>query len=614
MTASLSELNVVERLLSDSLFAPCNYTALARLLPAIERHDYPEGAILFRAHDPAEGMHVVISGQLRLLREDGTPIPLEEPRCGEEAATDFADYFVTAEAATTLETWFIPRAALRRLETTQPTFQGSCVALLMSRMSGQKMPALTSPRTPHKEHGAGATGLIGWSLAILLPLGMLMAGDHWGLERHITLFLVISAATIVLWVFSLVDDYIPGLFALVAILMAGLVPPSVVLSGFASNGFLMALSILGLSTVIVSSGLGYRTMLLLLYRLPNSRFWNGFGIIVTGFFLTPMIPSINARLAMVTPFFEDMVQSLRVAPRGRAATQLAISAFHGVTLLSALFVTSKSVNFAMFSLLPTQAQDQFQGLGWLMAAGAFALVVLLAFGVSASLMLRSPEIHTLDKSRLKSQLDLLGNLKHREWAALMGIAVFILGMVSSSWHRIQPTLLGMSIFYGLLLFGSLRRRELTEKVDWPFLLYLSELTGLVGVFNHLGLDQHLATALPALGITMRDSFGLFVLLLFLLVSLIRLVVPISITIIILVTLFIPLAGVYGVNPWIVGFIILVFGEIWFLPYQCSYYQKFQSVLGLYQESTFLYFNAWMNLCRLLAVYASFPLWKALGLL
>ncbi|MBF0271501.1 MAG: anion permease [Magnetococcales bacterium] len=614
MSATHAGSKIIERLLRDPIFTQCHYPALARLLPAIEERVCPVDTALFQANTPAEGLFLVTSGTIRLQKEDGSTVLVEHDRCGEESATDFAGYFVTCLAITPVEALFIPRTALRALVAEQPQVQISCVGALMSRMSGQHLPTLAPKASTRKPDDHTSSQSVGWLLATLLPIGVLVAGEHWNLDRNISSFLAISAATVMMWMFTLVDDYIPGLFAIVAILMAGLVPPAVVLSGFTSNGFLMAMSILGLSTVIVSSGLGYRTLLLLLYHLPGSRFWNNFGLAMTGFFLTPMIPSINARLAMVTPFFEDMVQNLRFTPQGGAATQLAVSAFNGVSLMSALFVTSKSVNFALFSLLSPQAQDQFQGMGWLTAASVFALIMLLAHGVCASVLLRNQESPRLDKTRLESQLALLGPLKHREWAALLGIGVFILGMASSSLHRIQPTLLGMAIFYGLLLFGSLRKKELTEKVDWPFLLYLCELTGLVSVFNHLGLDQHLASALPTLGVTMRDDFGLFVLLLFLLVSLVRLVIPISITIIVLITLFIPLAGVYGVNPWIVGFIILIFGEIWFMPYQCSYYQKFQEVNTLYRESTFLAFNAWMNLFRLLAIYASFPYWKMLGLL
>jgi DASS family divalent anion:Na+ symporter len=322
-------------------------------------------------------------------------------------------------------------------------------------------------------------------------------------------------------------------------------------------------------------------------------------------------------VSLVTPFYIDLMQNLGFTRERPAATQLAVSAFAGVSLLSAVFISSKSVNFAVLGLLPGQVQDHFQGLAWPIAAAVTALVLLLCQALSTALLFRSAEVPQLAKERVAAQLTLLGPLQPREWAALAGIVVLIVGMTTPSLHGVQPPWLGLAVLYGLLLFGSLSKKELKEKTDWPFLLYLSGLTGLVGTFNHLGLDQMLANVFPGLGLYMRDSFGLFVLILFGLIFLVRLAVPTSATIVIFASLFIPLADIYGINPWVVGFVILVLGELWFIPYQCSYYLQLQGVnrsQALYRERSFLLHNGLMGLARLGAVYASIPYWKATGLL
>jgi hypothetical protein len=172
------------------------------------------------------------------------------------------------------------------------------------------------------------------------------------------------------------------------------------------------------------------------------------------------------------------------------------------------------------------------------------------------------------------------------------------------------------MLFGLLLCGTLDKKELKEKVDWTFLLYLSGITGIVAAFNHLGLDRMLGTYLGALGATMRGHFALFVLLLYALVNVIRLAAPINATSVILATILMPLAQVYGVNEWLVGFIILVFSDVWWFPYQCSYYLQMQKVndgAAPYDERRFLWLNGFLNVARLLAVYASFPYWAMLGI-
>jgi di/tricarboxylate transporter len=192
----------------------------------------------------------------------------------------------------------------------------------------------------------------------------------------------------------------------------------------------------------------------------------------------------------------------------------------------------------------------------------------------------------------------------------------VVGIVTSSLHKVQAPWLGFAMLFGLLLCGTLDKKELKEQVDWTFLLYLSGITGIVAAFNHLGLDRALGAHLPALGDSMREHFGLFVLLLYLLINLVRLAAPSNAVTVILATILMPLAQVNGVNEWLVGFIILVFSEAWWLPYQCSYYLQLQELnrgAPLYDEARFLWLNALLNLARLLAVYAAFPWWHLLGI-
>ena len=607
---------IVDLLLRDPIFGKCNYAALSRLLPYIEERSYAAGEYLYRTGEAADGMFLVASGEGRLQTHDGDTHALGCTRFGEESATDAESYIADALAATSLTAIYIPRECMLPLLAAQPILKSEFMFALMSHMTA-KRPQVLGAAVAAKKKSGSVPRLIGWLFAIVMPVAVLVLGGKYGMDRSVAMFLAIFSATVMMWVFALVDDYIPGLFAIMAILITGLVPTPVVLSGFASDGFLMAMSILGLSTVIVASGLGYRTMLLLLNHLPNSRFWHNFGLAMTGFFLTALIPSANGRVSLVLPFYADMVQNLRLLRQKKAATQLMVSTFTGVSLFSAMFLTSKTVNFAVLSLLPVQTQNYFQGFKWLIASGVAALVLLAAYAVTAAWLFRSEEKSQLSKERVASQLELLGRLKQREWAALLGIVVFIFGLLTASLHQISPPWLGLTILYGLLLFGSLSKKELREKVDWPFLLYLSGLTGLVSSFSYLRLDHALAAFLPGLGAYMHDSFGLFVLILFGAISLIRLVVPSNATIVILASLFIPLADVYGVNPWVMGFVILALGEVWFLPYQCTYYLQLQEVnraTPLYDEKSFLFHNGLMNFARLAAVYASIPYWKTIGLL
>ncbi len=603
-------------LLADAVIGRSSWPSLARLLTHVSRKRVGEGELIYCAQGSADTLYLLIEGAVRLVSPQGRHSANIVCRFGEEAASDCPHYVTGAIAASDAVLLCIPRAALRELVDANPLLKTDMLFSLTSHLAGENL-ARHSPAPPAQPPSPGVQGLPGWLLAIVLPLLILAGGPGLGLAPSGVIFLAIFTATIVMWVCSLVDDYIPPLFALLATLLTGLVPVPVILSGFASDGFLMALSTLALGTLVASSGLGYRAMLVLLHRLPNTQFWHNVGLFLTGLVLTPIIPTANGRIALLAPFYADMVESLRLPPMGSAATRLALSCFGGCSLFSAIFITSKSVNFVVFGLLSPQGQDHFQWMAWFLAASVSGAVLLLIHGAAAALYLRNVEQPLVPKMRLAEQRALLGSLTNREWAAILGIAFMLVGIVTSSIHKMAPPWLGFAMLFGLLLCGTINKKELKEKVDWTFLLYLSGITGIVAAFNHLGLDRQLGAALPDICTTMRSNFGLFVLLLFVLVNLMRLAVPTNATAVILATVFMPLAQLSGVNEWVVGFIILLFAEAWFFPYQCSYYLPLQQMnleRPMYDERRFLRLNAAMNLGRLLAVYAALPYWNMLGIL
>lgn len=611
-------MNVVTDLMKDSGIAKCGYQSLARLLPSAENLRYSAGEIIYQSGFAADYFYLLQEGTVRLVSPHGTEFNLFHSRFGEEAATDLSNYLTDARADTDVTVWRIPRKAMAKLILANPSLQSELLFSLSSHLVGEKIESSAS--TVKKiSHGQGNeyTRLFGWSLTILMPVLLFFFGHKLGLELNAIYFLVIISAAVSMWVFSLVDEYIPAIYALLASMLLSLAPGEVILSGFSSNGFLMALSTFAISIVLVSSGLSYRFMLFLLYKLPNTQFWQHAGLFATGVAITPIIPTNNGRMAMVSPYYVDLVEILGLKRDGLASTQLAVACFNGLSIFSAMFLSSKSVNFIVYGMLPTQGKDQFQWLPWLFASLVAVAVVLIIHIVATWFLLRHHEKPRLNKSLVAAQLDLLGPLKQREWAAVFCIVFFLVGIVTESIHRIEASWLAFTILFTLLFFGFLNKKEFKDRINWPTLFYLSGITGIVSVFGHIGLDKDLADSLSGLGRYMASDFELFILLMFGLISVIRLLVPATATMVIMATVFMPLAEMNGINPWVMGFIILILGELWYLPYQCSYYLQLQKINiknHMYNENAFLRFNTIMNFARLGAIYASLPLWRSMGLL
>lgn len=453
-------------------------------------------------------------------------------------------------------------------------------------------------------------------MVVVVPPLVYAAAQAGGLSVPAALFASFLAATVLLWVFRLVDEFVPALVALVAALMVGLAPPEVALAGFSSPSLLLLLGVYALAAVISSSGLSYRLMLRLLLRLPDRPFWHQFTLLASGYVLSPLMPSANARLSLLTPVYRDMVTGLKLTPRGPAITALLAAMFGGALLFSPMMATSKSSNIAALGLLPPQVQAEFSGFFWLVAAAVAALGLTLAhFGVVRQLFGAGDE-EPLPRDHIRRQLADMGRLRPAEWIAAGGFLFFLLGSATVSLHHIKPAYLAGCVLLGLLLTGMLLRRDFQRQIDWPMIVFLLGIDSLMRIMNYLGLTDKLARASGHVFDFVGGSTGLFILGALVTTLTLRLALPVTAGMLTAVAILLPVAAAQGVHPWICVFCAAVFSDISFFRHQGTNGIIQIAATGLFadtDERGFLRYNMFMNVARVAVVYASIPWWQWLGL-
>lgn len=598
------------------LFHHCNAIDLARALPHVERLELAEGEPLYRQGNAADYLYFVLDGEV-LLRLDGLVVDhVEEGSLGEEAGLG-SRYRTDAVSAQPTVVARIPREALRLLLANTPELHEALLGALLNHHLAPEGDEAAAPKAGGGGRPAAARELIGWPLAALLPLLIFHFGDQWGFDWNAKTYLAVFVATFTLWILRITHESVPALFAVVALGGLGVVPKEVVLSGFTSSSFFLAMSVFGLGAVLVGSGLTFRVVLHILRRLPanQSAFW--LGLMGVGAAMTPVLPSANGRATLMAPLVRDARSSLGYRDGDRAATRLAVMAFMGITLFSPIFLTSKSVNLVVYGLMPAQVQSAFHWSSWLGASLAAGAVLLFGTALLARWWFRNEEVPRVSRGCIESQLKILGPLSLNEWAAVIGILLLGLGILTKSLHKLDPSWVALIILYSLLTLGAMTQRQFRARIDWSFLFVLAGMIGLIQTMSHVGVDRWIAAQLTWLGPYIREDFGLFVLLLSMTLLAVRLLVPINAAIVIFATIFIPMAESAGVNPWVVGFVILMMSDAWFLPVQSTaygIYQRHTNRDGLYDDRALLKFNLVANGVRLAAVYASIPYWEAMNIL
>lgn len=589
---------------------------LARALGAMERCDFEAGAVLFARGDRAEALFLIASGTVRLTAPSGRSVALTAPHCGEEAAAGIVARAATAVATTTVCAWRIPREVLDDLAQAHKTLPSDAALALAAALSGEPLlpprgsrPQPTAPAHIEVKHR------IGWICAILLPLvtgSAVFAGDA---DVPTVLYTAIITVTITMWVFTLVDEFIPPLVGLVATLFTGLAPPSVALSGFASPTMVTLLGVFALSAVLSASGLTYRVMLRMLRGLPDRPAWHRAALMMGGIVLSPVTPSGNNRLSLMLPLYQDVVDGLRLPSRSAAATAMLAATFSGAVIFSPMLSTSKSSNLVALGMLPEQLQEDFLGLYWGVAAALAALLCTALPLLALRWLIPSEPTAPLRKDRLSAQLAMLGPMTSRERVALAGFALFLVGSATVSWHHLSSAWISGSVLVGLLASGVFTKTDFKKSLDWPMLFYLLGTDGLVEVMRHLGVDEVLAATATRLLPSGGGSLIGFVTLALVLVTLIRVALPITAAMLVSAVVLLPIAAAWQVHPWICVFTTIMFSELWFLPYQSSQWLQVVSngVDGEVDVPLFMRHNLVVNGIRVAAVYASIIWWRWVGL-
>lgn len=595
------------------LFAGLPAADIAKLAGSVEIVERGVEDTIFVKGETAAFCYILISGEVQISPGDA-PICLTTGRVFGEEAVNLDTYLTTVKATSNVVLFRINKESLDVVKSQSPWFATHASLLLVERFSGKEL-ALVKPAK--KKIAAELTNKekLGWLLTTIAPVVLYFVAESYGFTNYASIFIGIIAAVILMWAFSIVDEFVPPVIAVVASIFIGLAPPSVALSGFSTPTLLTLLGVYALAASVMQSGLSYRVVLMLLKALPSNAFSNQFVLLISGYLLSFVTPSGNNRISLLLPVYKDMVSSLKLKKQGNAATSLMAATFGGAMLFSPMLAISKSANITAVSFLPDSIQEKFLGFYWLYAALFCVIGVTLIHMISIRRVFSAQAEKVVDQQVVARQLDCLGAIKPAEKFAAFGFFVFILLCVTYSIHHIEPSIVSGLILIMLLLFGVYSKVDFKNQTDWPMVFFLLGIDSLMNIMNYLGLDKSLAAALHNVYNFIDGRLWLFMGAACITTLIIRLALPLTAGMLAACVILLPVANQQGIHPWICVFLCAIFSDIWFFPYQSSVYLQVKSSVpaSFYDEGGFFRYNMWVNIGRISVVFASIPWWIFLGL-
>ncbi|WP_116597741.1 SLC13 family permease [Primorskyibacter marinus] len=608
-----------DSLLSDPILGQLSAIQLSKLLPHIETRVISAGAYLYQTGDAARTVYMIQRGTIRLECASGRFVTRSEGYAGEEALLGIDTHTDAAIAVEDSDVLAIPAVALADIAAISRSLRELFFKSYASRYDDPGN-AATSQIPTTLTGDATLLAIAGWLQAIVWPVAVYFIGPAIGLSDAATDFLAIISVTVCMWLFGLVPEYVPPLFAALAVILLDVAPPEQALSGFRSESFFICLSIFGIGALMVASGVTYRFSLWVLSRVPSTPLGYSLSLFGLGSLLSPIIPSVVGRMTIISPFLVDLVEISKAGRKDVFANRLIFSLTAGVSIFVPLFLTASVPNLVIYGLLDPQTQFAFDWLSWFNAASVFGLLVLVSYFAVSVVLFRGARQFSIPRQTILEQRRILGPIARLEWIAILAVSAMTLGILTEALHGIDVPWVALAIFVTLMLFGSLQREALRNQIDWPVLVYIGAIVGWVPIAASIGLDTFIVSHLGWLGAYMRSDFPLFILMLSAMILLVRLALPTGVTVVLFATALFPLAIAQGTSLWLIGFVILAVADTFIFPYQSSYFLKLRNDLAargmaeVCDEQRIITANIVMLALRIGAIYGSLIYWQKLDLI
>ena len=423
-------------------------------------------------------------------------------------------------------------------------------------------------------------------------------------------------ASLPLFAVEALPDGIVALLLASVWVVSGVTTPRIALGGFATGNWVLVVSTLAVGAAIASSGLLYR---MALWVVANSR--GGYpgqviGLGVSGMLVGPAAPNATSRVALVAPAVTELIDALGYSPGSPAAIGLAMTVLIGFGQVVALFLTSSTTSVLVYAVLPEATRASVSWGGWFVRALPTHVILFAALAGFIVWRYRPRETSgTRGGNALALQRALLGPPSRHEVIAMIMTAFILVGFSTQPLHHVDPAWIGVLALAVLAGTGVLAANGLST-INWSFALLSGILTSMSDVFADTQLDKWLAQIATLTVGGLASNPVAFVAALTLLCYGLSLVMRWQAAAPLLTISLAPVGVSAGIDPWVIGLIALMACNGFFLPYQSTTY------LALYHGTNGRLFThrqarpmaVAYAVVTLLALCASVPVWRAMGLL
>jgi DASS family divalent anion:Na+ symporter len=327
-------------------------------------------------------------------------------------------------------------------------------------------------------------------LAIAIGLAIFFMPAQHGLTRIAQTALAITAFTIVLWAFGVMNNGVASVLMMALLIPAG-AKPSLALSGFSSGSWWVLLAVLYYGFAMQKTGLAARISYYILSLFPASYSGILAAFFVIGTVLSLGIPSMTVRTAIMVPIAWALVKSLDLKPRSKGSALIMLT-----TVEMAVVPGCGLLYGSLYGpVIDSMFQVKHLPLSYLAYARVLELpvLVLCALIVFGNQWVLKPE-RALNASPefVRTKLRELGSFKRDEMITAVIVVCSIVFWATDRWHHLPSFFVGMVGLSIFALAGIVGNADIAGGISWTLLLFMGGIFSLGNVLTEYKITDWLA--------------------------------------------------------------------------------------------------------------------------
>ncbi len=392
---------------------------------------------------------------------------------------------------------------------------------------------------------------------------------------------------------------------------------------FSGSTVWLIIMVFALSAGIGKSGLLNRIAIVILSKFPPTYTGAVLAMMTTGTVLSPLIPSVNAKVNILIPFATSTTEEMKIEPRSKGALGLFSACYLPAYLGGNAFITGSVYASVICGFVSSYAESLgaegavFNFVSWFRAAAVWFIVLLAGTFIFCAFFCKPKEKMEISRDFYQQRLKDMGPMSRNEKIAAAILLVALILWSTSSVHGMDTGMIGWAAICVMCATGLLAPADINAKVPWSLIIFIGSLLGMANYMSSLGWSTTIASVLgPVLSPLVANKF-VFVAFLCIFTYLLRfLIIEQNTALVVVMAIFGGLMQAAGINIYVIIFVEFMSSMCWTVPYMNPFAMATLGVAGgkyvtfkEMQKISFVYM-----LINLVGCLASVPLWYALGFL